>query len=96
LNCEPKFLIAIIFEGSHSPPSGRISRSYMSPLGASVTKLRTSLYADDATVFLNPVKEEVQVVADILHMFGQASGLFINISKCAVFPIRYSDVRGTI
>ena len=38
--------------------------------------------------FLNPVKEEVQLVVDILNMFGQASGLYINISKCVVFPIR--------
>jgi hypothetical protein len=52
-------------------------------------KLRASLYADDAAVFLNPLKDEVQVVADILQMFGQASGLLINQRKCAVFRPRF-------
>jgi hypothetical protein len=59
----------------------------LTPSGGRVSKLRASLYADDAAVFLNPIKEEVQVVADILQMFRQASGLHINHSKCAVFPI---------
>jgi hypothetical protein len=30
------------------------------PLGGRVSKLRASLYADDAAAFLNPIKEEVQ------------------------------------
>jgi len=71
------------------------AEGYLSPLGGRVTKLRASLYADDAavTVFLNPVKEEVQVVADILQMFGEASGLLVNLSKCAAFPIRCQDIN---
>ena len=61
--------------------------------GGRVIKLRASLYADDAAVFLNPLKHEVQVVATILHMFGQASGLHINLSKCAVYPIHCDNVN---
>ena len=62
-------------------------------MGGRVYKLRACLYADDAAVFLNPIKEEVQVVADILQMFGHASGLYINLNKCAVFPIRCSNIN---
>ena len=63
------------------------------PLGGRVSNLRASLYADDTAVFLNPIKEEVQAVADILQIFGQASWLKINISKCAVFPIRCDNIN---
>ena len=33
------------------------------------------------------------MVADILQMFGHASGLYINLNKCAVFPIRCSNIN---
>lgn len=52
------------------------------------SKLRTSLYTDDAAIFLNPKQQEVEVVAHILNIFGQASGLVTNIHKCAGYPIR--------
>jgi hypothetical protein len=58
-----------------------------SPLGNRTAKLRVSLYADDASIFLKPVREEVQVVAEILEVFGMASGLVTNQAKCAVYPI---------
>lgn len=66
---------------------------FLLPMGGQISKLRASLYADDAAVFLNPIKVEMQVVADILQMFGQASGLHINHSKCAAFPIRCSNIN---
>lgn len=64
----------------------------LSPLHNRVPGLRISLYADDAAVFVKPIKEEVNVVAQILDIFGQASGLNINRAKCAVYPIRCDDV----
>jgi mannosylglycoprotein endo-beta-mannosidase len=63
------------------------------PLQNRAAKLRVSLYADDAAIFLNPVKEEVHTVSDILNIFGQAAGLITNRSKCAVFPIRCDDLN---
>jgi hypothetical protein len=60
----------------------------LSPLPVRNASLRTSLYADDAAIFLNPIKEEVRVVADILSLFGCVSGLVTNQSKCAVYPIQ--------
>ena len=65
----------------------------MTDLGGRSVKLRASLYADDAAIFLNPVRDEVQAVSTLLHMFGQASGLNINLSKCAAYPIHCHDVN---
>ncbi|KAM0915236.1 hypothetical protein ACQ4PT_010999 [Festuca glaucescens] len=55
-------------------------------------KLRTSLYADDAVLFLNPIRAEVDTVLRILHAFGQATGLRINVDKSSVTPIRCDDI----
>jgi hypothetical protein len=44
-------------------------------------------------MFVNPMKEEIQTVADILSIFGSASGLITNIEKCAVFPIRCDSIN---
>jgi hypothetical protein len=42
--------------------------------------------------FINPIKEDLQVVSQILDTFGQASGLIINRGKCAAYPIRCDDL----
>lgn len=55
--------------------------------------LRISLYADDAAIFVNPVREEIQIVANILELFGSVSGLVTNRSKSAAFPIRCDDIN---
>jgi hypothetical protein len=47
----------------------------------------TSFYADDAALFLNPAKEEVKIVFELLEFFGKTSGLRINLNKCTIFPI---------
>lgn len=46
-----------------------------------VAKLRCSLYADDATLFANPDRGELQHVNQLLDLFGNCSGLQINMSK---------------
>ena len=48
------------------------------PLPRREVKLRVSLYADDAVVFMNPVKEEMEVLTTIQNLFGEAMGLKIN------------------
>jgi hypothetical protein len=45
----------------------------LSPINNRAAKLRVSLYADDASIFLNPVKEEVHV-SQILDIFGNVLG----------------------
>jgi mannosylglycoprotein endo-beta-mannosidase len=64
----------------------------MSPINNRIARLRASLYADDAAIFVNPIKQDIQVLADILELFGKASGLITNRSKCAVYPIRCDDI----
>ncbi|CAN6246948.1 unnamed protein product [Urochloa humidicola] len=65
----------------------------LSPINDRAAKFRTSLYADDAAIFLNPVKEEVQTVSQILQLFGEASGLVTNMNKSAVYPIRCENIN---
>jgi hypothetical protein len=55
-------------------------------------KIRTSLYADDAAVFLAPIKEDIQNLASILLDFGEVTGLCTNFQKSSVVPIRCGDV----
>lgn len=64
----------------------------LSPLPGRYTKLRISLYADDAIIFLRPVREDVQNLGLILHNFGQVAGLCTNVEKSSVAPIRCQDL----
>lgn len=57
------------------------TQELLSLINNRAAKMRTSLYADDATIFLNPIKEEVTTVAEILDIFGRASGLITDQSK---------------
>ena len=59
----------------------------LSPICNRNARIRISLYADDAAIFLNPITEEVQVVENILRAFGCASGLVTNTDKSAVYPV---------
>jgi hypothetical protein len=68
------------------------SAGLLSPIQHKTAKLRISLYADDAAIFLNPIKEEVATVFDILSTFGHASGLVTNPGKSAAFPIRCEEL----
>jgi hypothetical protein len=59
------------------------------PKGA---KLRCSLYADDAGVFIRADKADLKVLKSILETFEGCSGLKINFDKTEIFPIRYPEV----
>jgi hypothetical protein len=54
--------------------------------------IRTSLYADDAAIFVAPVKEDIQNLACILHNFGKVTGLSTNFLKTSVVPIRCANL----
>jgi len=60
----------------------------LTPICNRNAKIRVSMYADDAAIFLNPISDEVQVVHNILAAFGSASGLITNNAKSTVYPIR--------
>ena len=55
-------------------------------------RMRLSLYADDAILFVNPIKEDVELTMSILQHFGDATGLRINVNKSTVAPIRCSSL----
>jgi hypothetical protein len=65
----------------------------LSPLRGREAKLRLSLYADDAVIFLNPVQEEVTALFRILDRVGSATGLKLNLEKYTVAPIRCTDLN---
>lgn len=52
---------------------------------------RTSLYADDVVLFLQPRMEDLSLVKEILRIFGVASGLVTNITKCSVTPLQCGE-----
>ncbi|WVZ67071.1 hypothetical protein U9M48_016209, partial [Paspalum notatum var. saurae] len=63
----------------HATEAGILSR-----VSRAGTRLRTSLYADDAIIFIRPQKSELDALANLLHLFGEASGLRTNIQKSSV------------
>lgn len=67
--------------------------SLISPIQYRSATIRVSLYADDAAIFVNPEQNEVDTVKDILTVFGQTSGLKINLAKSSVFPIRCDGIN---
>jgi len=64
----------------------------LSPIHTNMAMLRISLFADAAAVFLNPVKEEIDVIKEVFQAFGNASGLKVNLSKSAIYPIRCEGI----
>jgi hypothetical protein len=67
----------------------------LSPLWGRFAKLRLSLYADDAVIFLDPIQWEVTSLFSILEHSGNANGLQFNIAKCQVTPIGAQDCNWT-
>ena len=50
--------------------------------------MRTSLYADDAAIFMAPIKKDIDNLSVILRGFGEVTGLCTNFCKSSVVPIR--------
>lgn len=50
-------------------------------------KHRLSLFADDMAMFVRPDRFEPRVVDDMLGIFGDPSGLFVNLAKSSIIPI---------
>jgi hypothetical protein len=60
----------------------------LNPIGAASIKFQTSLYADDAALFVRPTVTDVNSVKQLLNAFGDATGLKANLQKSQIFPIR--------
>ena len=59
----------------------------LGPIGNHRMAYRTSLYADDVMLFINPKEEEVTAVKEIPDIFGSATGLCTNFSKSSIIPV---------
>jgi len=60
----------------------------LQPLSRRNLGQRISLYTDDVAMSIRPVEEEMGLTLEILHKFGEASGLHCNLQKSCVIPIR--------
>jgi hypothetical protein len=69
----------------------------LQPLSSRALQHRIFLYVDDVVLFLQPKESDIQVVLNILHLFGDASGLKTNVQKSSVYPIHCGeDEIGTL
>jgi len=60
----------------------------LSRLRGRTTKIRASMYADDTAIFVKPTREDILAMAELLTLFGEASGLKTNFQKSKIIPIR--------
>lgn len=56
-------------------------RGLLSTLNGQTARLRISMYADDAAIFLKPSHMDVDNLKQLLLLFGQTTGLCTNIQK---------------
>lgn len=68
-------------------------RAVLTPLRIRAARLRSSFYADDAALFINPVAQDFAAVHAILKVFGDASGLRANIGKTVAYPISCAEIN---
>lgn len=59
----------------------------LKPLVRQIVRFRISLFADDALIFINPNFMDVKATAELLMLFGQATGLDTNPAKSSIIPI---------
>jgi hypothetical protein len=55
--------------------------------------MRTSLYVDNAVIFMAPKKDDMEMLSRILQDFGEVTGLVTNFNKSMVVPIRCSEIN---
>ena len=69
-----------------------LERGLLSPLASRCLTERVSMFADDVMIFLKPEVEDLTTCATLLRLFGEASGLRVNLQKSAAIPIRCNSV----
>lgn len=67
-------------------------RGLLSKLNGRSARLRVSMYADDAAIFLKPTPQDVNNMKELLIKFGETTGLSTNIQKTSVTPIRCRNI----
>jgi mannosylglycoprotein endo-beta-mannosidase len=87
------YLFILAIDTLHGILETATANGILSPLRGRHTKLRLSLYADDAIIFINPVHDEVNALFGVLERFHSVTGLKLNLSKCTVAPIRCGNLN---
>ncbi|KAE8811018.1 hypothetical protein D1007_12167 [Hordeum vulgare] len=85
------FIIAI--DTLHRLLQAATQLEILAPLPGRDITLRVSLYADDAVIFANPDKGEIDALLQLLRDFGHATGLHVNPAKSTVSAIRCNDIN---
>ena len=67
------------------------AQGLLQPIGTDPIKLQTSLYADDAALFLRPSQQDMINMQQILQWFGEATGLFTYMQKSEMYPINCEE-----
>jgi hypothetical protein len=65
----------------------------LTPIGFDPINMRTSLYTDDAMLFVRPIAMDICNLQHLLHQFGVATGLCTNIEKSEIYHIRCQEVQ---
>jgi hypothetical protein len=65
-----------------------IMEGLLHPIGTLLVKLRTSMYVDDAALFLRPIAIDIANLKHLLLHFGMATRLCTNIQKTEIILIR--------
>ena len=85
-------LFVLAIDPLHHILAKATSQGQLHPILARTETLCASLYADDAAIFVKPIKEDIQFLASTLANFGEVTGLVTNCAKSHVAPIRCNDV----
>lgn len=80
-------LFILIMEPLHKMVDLAASRGVLAPLAETGLRQRLSMFADDVMLFIKPNELDLQASSLILNLFGEASGLRVNLSKSEALPI---------
>lgn len=61
-----------------------MSRGLLSRMRGRTARLRISMHADDAAIFIKPVEKDVRNLKNLLQQFGEVTGLCTNLRKTSV------------
>lgn len=81
-------IFILIMEPLHRLFQIAVDRGILSPLASLGVLQRLSMFADDVMIFLKPWDNDLHACAALLRLFGEVSGLRVNLRKSAALPIR--------
>lgn len=84
-------IFVIVMDVLHRLLAQASRQGILQPSGNPAILHQCSLYADDAVLFITPTEQDLQATRAILDLFGEASGLRTNITKCQIVPICCSE-----